>query len=538
MPKARLETFIIVPFEIGRADRQDWKVGDLQATLCSAGWKRLAGHEPDRISAHGLDEEALKDIRYQAYNYFHPFVRRFWFDQGLVQRFRRSDVEALECTIGDRTIVLDAVCDLLYFTPDIAVLVLHLRSRDVLEFQAVQNCLDRLRRIYPPYLDKRHDKYPGGHFPNSVELWHGPKKRDAVPGFDSSQLNGLRSEAAELEETAGDVSSHTHLWAEHWQQLLKPINGAGSVFFARQLGDDRAALASMITLENQSDDPPLHMLIDRGNLIRLCFADEAGSDILSYSKSYLRNFEERFCYDRFWYVDDESTELSSRIMNCGYAFTWLGDSRDKIFFGNHLNGAPVSYRHIYVPMAIIAHFQKAALLVTTRRLADLSPYKDRKPSTLDAKKFQALKAGFIAFTQTYWFEEVTPQEQGIELFEMWRTRLRLQSSYDEMRQELQDIVQFVDSRENQNQTSEAHRLNILVVIVAIFGLAIAVAGLASSILGMNTFDMVKPPIQVEFVACINWVAGNVGRLSLALFGIIAVMVIVACFRYRRRGSDE
>jgi hypothetical protein len=79
-------------------------------------------------------------------------------------------------------------------------------------------------------------------------------------------------------------------------------------------------------------------------------------------------------------------------------------------------------------MAIIAHLQKASLLVTARKLADLTPYKnDGALSPLDPESFDQIKRHFMAFTQTYWFEEITPQEQGIELYDMFKTSPALAS---------------------------------------------------------------------------------------------------------------
>ena len=133
-------------------------------------------------------------------------------------------------------------------------------------------------------------------------------------------------------------------------------------------------------------------------------------------------------------------------------------------------------------MAIIAHFQKAVLLVTASKLTDLSVYDNQgKPNNFDAEKFQKIKQHFIAFTQTYWFAEITPQEQGIELFEMWRSELKLQAMYDETRQQVHDIVEFIN-------TSEAIKLNKIILFVTTCGILLAIAGLGAAFLGMNIFN--------------------------------------------------
>ena len=500
--KVDLETYIILPLQIAhKSGSSVFDAENFRQYLEDSGhWQRHTSiHAPDFIAKQGMDTEALKCIRYQAYNYFHPFVRSFWYDENLVQCYRHGRLKTLKAQFNslDTPITLDATADFYHFQPDIGILVLHLKAKEKLLLKDAQNCLDRLRRIYPPYFGKKGNY--GGHFPDSVELIDA--EGNAFGQYANDQIADLLTKAQVCEEmqscndeskrAAHQLLTHGHILATHWAELLQPL-GADSHYQVLQLGDDRAALASKINLfPNQ--EIPLTECVDRGNLIRLCFADASGSDHLPYAKRYLTMFEERFCYDRFWYQDGESSESASRIMNCGYAFTYLGSGNDIDFFTNEFDGAPVAFRHIYVPMAIIAHFQKAALLVASRRLADLSPYgKDGKPQDLDPEAFESIEANFIAFTQTYWFDEITPQEQGIELFDMWRRELRLPQLYQEHRQELQDIVAFINGREAAKQTKAATNLNHYALAFALISIGLAFLGLLTGIIGMNEVpDKVK-----------------------------------------------
>jgi hypothetical protein len=519
-----LETYIILPFQIAhKNENRGFDAEIFRDSLKDSDWKCAANiHEPDSIAREGLDEAALKRIRYQAYNYFHPFVRSFWYDKNLVQRFRHRKLEMLKAEFHDPqqnkvwTATFDAVADLYHFLPDIGVLVLHLKAQERLPLRRAQECLDRLRRMYPPYIGGG-GSY-GGHFPDSVELFDADDK--PFGQFAKEHIAGLISQAEDCEtkqscadETDRRARAHGHILAGHWAALLKPLGEKGG-YQVQQLGDDRAALASKLNLYPASNTP-LIQSVDRGNMVRLCFADAPGRDRLPYAQPYLERFEERFCYDRFWYQDGESRESPSRIMNCGYAFTYLG-SGDDGYFTNEFDGAPVAFRHIYVPMAIIAHFQKAALLVASRRLADLSPYgKNGKPQKLDSTEFKEMEANFIAFTQTYWFNEITPQEQGIELFDMWRRELRLPELYQEHRQELQDIVAFINGREEARQTRAANALNQYAAYFAVAGLVVAYVSMLTGVLGMNVFE-------------IDWLVGVDGLmkgLSLAAFVVLLVCLI-------------
>ena len=348
LPNARLETNIIVPFEIATINEIDLNPSLLQIALSHSDWKLQPGHTLDRITKgktdnaeRKLDDGEQQRIRYQAYNYFHPFVRDFWFDQSLVKRYRHNLLHYLDVSVYDgsksQTVCFDAVSDLLHFTPNIGLLVLHIQSRETISLKTTQACLDQLRRLYPPYLGNNGNTLFGGHYPDAVCLKD--EYNNILANFNSGDLADLQTRAAEHEYNKTDGqrthtrNRHAHLWAPHWAYLLQPIASNSKTdkyheFIVRQLGDDRATLASLISIETKKYDSVT--TLDAGNLKRLCFADGPGNDPSPYSVRFLTDerFIQQFCYDRFWYLDEESTDKPSLIMNCGYAFSWLGDASD------------------------------------------------------------------------------------------------------------------------------------------------------------------------------------------------------------------
>lgn len=550
LPEVELETCIILPFQISAS----YPGGQLDASALrsylerSRNWEK-AGEidEPDPIACAGLDEAQLQRIRYQAYNYFHPFVRRFWYDSKQVQRFRHRSLRALRAQLRQpgEFIEFAAAADLYHFLPDIGVLVMHLQAVKPLPLQQAQQCLDRLRRIYPPYIERGRDEcgkevFRGGHFPACVELLDADGA--LISAFQNEQLDELLERVGQHrsnQSRVDDLQPHCHILARHWADLLNPLGDDGP-YRIMQLGDDRSALASKITLVNDGGNVLVER-IDRGNLIRLCFADDKGSDPLPYAQHYLQEFETRFCYDRFWYLSDESSDSPSRIMNCGYAFTWLG-GQDAGYFTNEADGAPPIFRHIYVPMAIIAHFQKAALLVASRRLADLSSFsRSGEPAPPKPKDFKQLEANFIAFTQVYWFDEITPQEQGIELFDMWRRALRLPELYQEHRQELQDIVAYINGREEDKQTQAAHQLNQYALVFALISVALAFLGLLTGVMGMNLLPEEMPGavaanarLHEIMVEAFGWLARLMSLEHVALITIVLIIIVPIFSRTRER----
>lgn len=546
IPEVGLETYIMIPFEIISRHKTGINHKQLEGKLLEAGWELLPDHTPDKISALGLGEKLRKNIRYQAYNYFHPFVRDYWFDQKLVKRYRHVKLAQLHAKVAysgtnnkeEKEVKFDAVCELLHFTPNIGMLVLHLKSSgEFLNLKTAQACLDQLRRLYPPYLGYGNDQELfGGHYPDSVTLID--KNNAPLANFSVGDLERLREQAAGFEGTNGliELSSnnkkrHTHLWAAHWTYLLEPFSTDIDAppyrdFLVRQLGDDRAALASLISIHTDQNDN-ITQMIDTGNLKRLCFADAPGNDPTPYSKRFLTDerFFSEYCYTRFWYQDDESNDKPSLIMNSGYAFCWLGDASDKNYFADPAAGAPAIFRHIYVPMAIIAHFQKAFLLTLANRLTDLTPYENGKPVRINMKDFQRLKLDLIAFTQTYWFGEISPQEQGIELFEMWRKKLRLPIIHDDIRQQINDIVEY-------NNAEATSKTNSQIEILTWWAVILAIIGLAAGILGMNTFEInEKPKLAIDGLDSINHL---VSFITFWVPGLIALFLIFMAYVHKKR----
>ncbi len=133
-PQVNLETYMIVPFEI--ISRHKGEIDfDLLTKRLEDDWETLKGHELDVIDASLIDAAHKKNIYYQAYNYFHPFVRDYWFNPSQVKRYRHTKLAKLHSKVKYygthgkevKEVEFEAVCDLLHFTPNIGMLVLHLK---------------------------------------------------------------------------------------------------------------------------------------------------------------------------------------------------------------------------------------------------------------------------------------------------------------------------------------------------------------------------------------------------------------------------
>lgn len=505
----RLRHAVCLPFNLSPASGDELCLDLIGEKLRGGPW--LSGAAADRA-----DPPWRECHTYQARAYFHPFVRRFLYGNTHVRRFHREDIASITLELDHRATGAFTVrlpverCELILFQPDLGILLLEVMTERPLPLQRLQLLLDTFRRLYPPYFDAFDDRgarvWSSGHCPVSVTL---DGAMPAATGVFREQSHEFALSYMEpmLEPAAGRGRPRSP-WAGHWQRLLEPFDCTGThrdAIRVQHLGDDRAPILSWIALDQPRALTP-------GDWMRLCFADAPGGDLLPYANRFMSGFAASYCYDRFWYENKEvdSGDSPSRIMNCGYAFSIVGDNRDEHFFTEGKNGAPAIFRHIHIDMGVIAHFQKAALLSMSQRLTemvgrDADGRRIRLPEREEVLRFYDR---FVEFTQCYWFDEVSPQEQGRELFEMWRRHLRIQALYDEVRQELIDLVGYTELR-----ATEA--MNRKLTFIAIAGFLVAMLSLFAGIFGIN-----KPE---DF----TWVTGIGAALAVSLG------IGIACWANRR-----
>ena len=514
----------------------------------------------------GFDAAAWQ--QHQALAYFHPMVRSFLFGSKAIAEasqappkggeapgndyqscYRRSDLKRISVTLwngeaqAEETRFFKVVrADLALFQPDVGVLQLELQAQvgDGVDagwpLSTVQRVRDELRRLFPPYLSNW-PQWHGGHCPlevawshlaagDSPEAW---KNTVRLTGMEA--LAPLLSIAPDGERMGLPLDAEALPMFDHWRAWL----GLEDVCQQQDWrllppGDDRLPSLAFMALDNPRQ-------LSRGDWIRLAFADAPGSDALPYARNTLSDFEQRYCYDRFWHDVADSSDAPSRIMNCGYAFTMVGAFSDKGFFMNPRDGAWVSFRQIYARMGLVAHFHKAALLGALARLSALA-WRDPdgaqsydKPETHE--RLQRFYAEFLEFTQVYWFDEVSPQAQGVELFAMWQRELRTPGLYEEVRQELKDLVEYMNAQAAQRQANEAHRLAEAAIkqtqVAEDFtrvAVVLGVVGVMAGILGMNWLPIDDEPWSLG--ASFSWVN------LLWIGGTLVVTVLLAVLTWAKR----
>jgi hypothetical protein len=293
-----------------------------------------------------------------------------------------------------------------------------------------------------------------------------------------------RSDVNERERFLAFVCEHrAPRISSHWAFLLKPllpehVDAAGGIRY-RQLEYHRMPVMGFLAVE----DP---LALTRVDFIRLGLVTGPGAD-LPYAESHLSDFESRYCYDRFWCTVGRAP--MTRYLSCGHALIVVGDAQSTFFLDKD-TGVLGQFRHQHFLLFLIAHFQKAALLMFSDRLA----HELKRLDIMDAQSVRRFKRAirqsfeiFLRFTHRYWFHEVSEQAQAKALFDLCATHLKLDALYVDVKERISDMNAYLDTDSLRRQANTVVKLTV----VTAFGL---VGTVATGFLGMNLIAEADSPL--------------------------------------------
>jgi hypothetical protein len=385
--------------------------------------------------------------------------------------FRRHDVAQVRVVTqpGLAPITLDIVHVDLYFFYDVDLVLLNVEiSANDLTLRQAQELLYRFGRGYPSGWDAQGEAL---HCLSSVE-W-----------LDAEGKVLATSDAKQRDAFLQHVSEHrAPRTAAHWAFLLQPLvsdhSDEAGVIRYRQIEYYRMPLMGYLSV----NDPKA---ISRNDFIRLGMVAGAGAVdestgvcTLPYAEDHLADFEKKFCYDRFW--ADAGTAPNTRYLCNGHALIVVGDARAE-FYACRDRGVLAQFRHQHFLLFLIAHFQKAALLMFSDRLVEALKrleISDANSVRRFKREIRASFEGFLRFTHRYWFHEVAEQAQARALFHLCATHLDLDPLYAEVKERIHDMNEYLDADSLRRQANTVVRLTV----VTIFGL---IGTITTGFLGMN-----------------------------------------------------
>ena len=189
----------------------------------------------------------------------------------------------------------------------------------------------------------------------------------------------------------------------------------------------------------------------------------------------------------FW--TDTDAGPNTRFLCTGRAFIVVGDAQAD-YFHDPTRGILAQFRHQYVLLFMIAHFHRASLLVFSDRMVDAVHDLDIRLSQSISRfrrRVYASFEAFLRFTHRYWFHELSERPHVQALYRMCSEHLGNDGLYQEVKEELQDMSQYLDSNAQRQQSTTIVRLTV----VTVFSM---VGAVATGLLGMNLIAEAEAPL--------------------------------------------
>ena len=425
------------------------------------------------------EAQHFHERHYNEFVTFLPYVQRFLYGEGHangagqvhgspMRVFRRHDVRAVRAVLqaGQAPITLDVVHIDLYFFLDMDLVLLNVEvASDDLTLPEAQELLYRFGRGYPSGWDRQGQAQHCLH----QAQWLGSQGEILA-----------ESDAGSRELFLEHVARHrAPRIASHWDWLLQPLvsdhsDQKGALRY-RQIEYYRMPMLGFLAVDNPQS-------LSRSDFIRLGLVTGAGAQdadsALPFADDHLRDFEERYCYDRFWTPGGAAPY--TRYLCTGHSLVVVGDASSQ-FFTCRDRGVLAQFRHQHFLLFLIAHFQKAAMLMFSDRLADtLRNLNISDPSSvrLFKRSIRSSFASFLRFTHRYWFHEVSEQAQTRALFAKCAQHLGLDPLYAEVKERIADMNNYLEADSLRRQANTVVRLTV----VTILGL---IGTITTGFLGMN-----------------------------------------------------
>jgi hypothetical protein len=246
--------------------------------------------------------------------------------------------------------------------------------------------------------------------------------------------------------------------------------------------------------------------------VRLALVTAPGpADSLPFPERELVDFEARYCSDRYWRAPG-ADGTAARYLCSGAAFVLVGRADDR-HFADAERGLLAQFRHQDFLLFLLAHMQKAALYMMSDRLVDAINHlqvRDPKSVRQFKRRIRELKRILLGFTHGYWFQQVSAQRQARDLYRMCQQWLDSERSYAEVRQEVEDMNDYLDSDSLRRQASTVVRLTV----VTMFGL---IGTITTGFLGMNLLAEADSPLWKKLA---YFVAVFIPTIWLTLYTII------------------
>ncbi|WP_019606008.1 hypothetical protein [Teredinibacter turnerae] len=184
-------------------------------------------------------------------------------------------------------------------------------------------------------------------------------------------------------------------------------------------------------------------------------------DGFAYDPIFLETISTQQCYRRWQKNGTLSgfTDFSNVYMGYGWFYA---DIIAKEHFSHH-----------YRRMLILSLFYRTSLRNDSRAIDEAARALADHPNSSNTA-IEDLRKNFIGFTTKYWFENITAQIQGKELFALIKHNLGLQQEYDFIKEQMNWADGYLKDRHNKWMQKLANTMAAAAVFVALFAVGLDV----------------------------------------------------------------
>jgi hypothetical protein len=463
-----LHTYFMFPFAIDKAKVMKanpglWPAGAEWLT-CLDGW--IASAAAQRKPALGgwrrsaYDRFDISSAAYQDMVFFHPFVRRVFFDsrneegastREALMRCYSAPIDRdrpLTWKIDDargRTAHADVTdLRLFLFANGIGLLSIGVERTDIPAAEALY-LNEMMRKVFPSSDRQRRE----GRIALRSQLLRQSGGRQEVVATESFEGGGLVDFDPPLSATVRCLLYFLDYEAKQYEQVLDE----------RMIVYSYAAVDPTSVRSDFAGSPECEVLMSR-----LLYVDRAGGDF-RYDPAFT-SAQLRECVYRRW-AHEGTLYGFTRYSN----ITFTVGVCDR---GEHLasEGALIHrmFNTRYYLMALVALFYRATLLSLAERVALVSEelYRSQEKgaiSNADVQAANSLRADFLHFSNYWYFDELANKDEEIEHFEMQCEAYRIEHLRSQIEDEVQKLNSFLHERNQVRSTEAVNRLAMLSMIL-------------------------------------------------------------------------
>jgi len=371
--------------------------------------------------------------RYNEIAYFHSFFQESMFTDvknktsGFYTKKGYKNSEYIICKSEEYKLNLKSV-NLRIFNTDVGILSFHLENKTHPNIEAILEINDFGRRVYPEYIDE--EKELCGLVPNYVKIGDVEEKFE----FDENQVKPKLSKII---------------------QALLPIDKIIPAV------DDRMFVISFYKnkeiAQELKNDYTCH-----DKWYEYMFID--GDGITVQNKEMQKELTQKASYSRW-------QNYGTMYGITKYSFVCLADSNFPL---KHM-------QTMYFQMFSLLLMARASLLKFSYEVSTIADGMDKDIS----QDVSSIYKRYIQFVNNFYFREITPKDQGLELYEKAIEILKIERDVKDLDAEIEELHKYVELEGRKKADEENKIINKKLAQISKYGGALLGVSVLTGIFGMN-----------------------------------------------------